>query len=736
MRPFLCAVCALLSAALVQPAAAISVSGHVATTDGSSPAGYHITVEQVGGELPIFQTDTAADGSFTISDPLLFGNIRIKAMRAGYQVSPGQIDRFTSSNITDANFVAAPIVPDLTLLAPGGANLASGATFPLPPEFPGYTRALVFTLRNDGLAPLTGLAASFGGADAAEFTLLSAPPASLAVGATASLTVLWMPATDGPRSASLQLLSNDPDEATFTVQLTGDVLPLALLTVSSNADTGPGSLRAALAQATAVGGSRQLLLAPALNGASITLQSQLTVGSGLDLTLDASALPAGLTVRGNTSLGSASPRHFHVAAGGRLQLTGLTLTDGRGSGDTQGGSVRNDGQLTLTRCTLTSNRCLVTGQETAGGAVANNGQLQMSLCRVNGNIANYGAGIYNAGVAQLTDCSLEANGTSFTLGGGGLSSASNLTLTRCSVSGNICREAGGGLVVAGLATLTHCTIHGNSATVSTSVGGAINFISGQLNLDHCTVTENTAAVGGGIVQEGPNPSAICRLNRCIVYGNARPNVDSEDLRGGPFLADSPNLVGVYLNNVSGPVPISADPLLAPLDDYGGPTRTRATRPGSPARGAASGSTALTDQRGFPIVGPADLGAYESGTLAPNFKAYVWETLPVSATAAQHAAGFDFDGDGQSNQSEWLALTDAASARSFFRATALEQAGQLALEFASAVGRSYRLEHSPDLASAPFLPVAEVPPLAGTGAMLSFLRPLTGPRAFYRVVAGP
>ena len=109
---------------------------------------------------------------------------------------------------------------------------------------------------------------------------------------------------------------------------------------------------------------------------------------------------------------------------------------------------------------------------------------------------------------------------------------------------------------------------------------------------------------------------------------------------------------------SGPAAINADPLLAPLAAYGGPTQTMALLPGSPARNAAFGSLATSDQRGFPIVGTADIGAYEAGTFT-NFNAWSWETLPASASAAQHAAAFDFDGDGRSNLLEYASQTDPA-----------------------------------------------------------------------------
>ena len=52
--------------------------------------------------------------------------------------------------------------------------------------------------------------------------------------------------------------------------------------------------------------------------------------------------------------------------------------------------------------------------------------------------------------------------------------------------------------------------------------------------------------------------------------------------------------------------------LAPLAFYGGPTQTMALLPGSPAIGkgiAVSGVT--TDQRGFPLDNPIDIGAFQT-----------------------------------------------------------------------------------------------------------------------------
>ncbi|RYD24664.1 MAG: hypothetical protein EOP86_28330, partial [Verrucomicrobiaceae bacterium] len=75
---------------------------------------------------------------------------------------------------------------------------------------------------------------------------------------------------------------------------------------------------------------------------------------------------------------------------------------------------------------------------------------------------------------------------------------------------------------------------------------------------------------------------------------------------------------------SGPPAVTLDPLLAPLGEYGGPTRTMALRAGSPAINAAAGSMAVTDQRGSFMTGTPDLGAYETGA-PPVYRAWSMET---------------------------------------------------------------------------------------------------------------
>jgi hypothetical protein len=59
--------------------------------------------------------------------------------------------------------------------------------------------------------------------------------------------------------------------------------------------------------------------------------------------------------------------------------------------------------------------------------------------------------------------------------------------------------------------------------------------------------------------------------------------------------------------------IGVNPLLGPLGDNGGPTRTHALGAGSPAIDAAGDACPATDQRGVarPLGARCDIGSYEA-----------------------------------------------------------------------------------------------------------------------------
>lgn len=81
---------------------------------------------------------------------------------------------------------------------------------------------MVVAIKNDGLMPLIFTSATITGPSRAEFRppilgLTTIPP-----GTSSSLTVLFRPTTEGPKSAALTLISNDPNLGTVTIPIFGN----------------------------------------------------------------------------------------------------------------------------------------------------------------------------------------------------------------------------------------------------------------------------------------------------------------------------------------------------------------------------------------------------------------------------------------------------------------------------------------------------------------------------------
>lgn len=210
--------------------------------------------------------------------------------------------------------------------------------------------------------------------------------------------------------------------------------------------------------------------------------------------------------------------------------------------------------------------------------------------------------------------------------GGGILNLGTLTLTNCTIANNqavLGTDPGGGGIENNSATLTvhNSTISRNSTS---AFGGAIeNYGDSTLVMNQSTVTGNSSSTGGGIHNEGlHNNVATLTVNQSTLTGN------SASIGGGVYNASTLNLfnsvvagnsagIGPNINNTdtftrTGVNLTNGVPLLAPLGNYGGPTRTMPPLPGSPAINAAAATSFTTDQRGFPrLLGPApDIGAVE------------------------------------------------------------------------------------------------------------------------------
>jgi Abnormal spindle-like microcephaly-assoc'd, ASPM-SPD-2-Hydin len=84
------------------------------------------------------------------------------------------------------------------------------------------------TVTNTGTAPLGITGVSVGGANAADFMLTNGCGASLAVGASCAVGVVFRPGAPGGRAGSLEIASDDPSKAITSATLTGTAVAVTL----------------------------------------------------------------------------------------------------------------------------------------------------------------------------------------------------------------------------------------------------------------------------------------------------------------------------------------------------------------------------------------------------------------------------------------------------------------------------------------------------------------------------
>ena len=98
--------------------------------------------------------------------------------------------------------------------------------------------AQTFTIKNTGLADLTGLAISLSGDAPGDYVLGTLGATTLPPGGTTTFTVTFAPTTPGVRNAVVNVSSNDADEGTFRVKIANLTPEIAVRGNSYNIDNG------------------------------------------------------------------------------------------------------------------------------------------------------------------------------------------------------------------------------------------------------------------------------------------------------------------------------------------------------------------------------------------------------------------------------------------------------------------------------------------------------------------
>ena len=240
--------------------------------------------------------------------------------------------------------------------------------------------------------------------------------------------------------------------------------PAAVIFVTNTNDSGPGSLRQALADANdgdtidATGVSGVITL---ITGELIVNKSVVINGAGADV----------LAVDGN-----AMSSVFETGPGETVSISGFTIRNGNA---TSGGGIFNGGAtiLTIASSTVRDNTA------ESGGAIFNTGSLNIISSTVSDNSALLGGGLYSTGTnTTITDSTFSSNTAS--VDGGGVVNHFLLQITRCTFSNNSTGGVAGGILNTGSLEIGNSILNaGDSGRNIDNAGGTVTSLGYNLSND-------------------------------------------------------------------------------------------------------------------------------------------------------------------------------------------------------------------------------------------------------------
>lgn len=436
---------------------------------------------------------------------------------------------------------------------------------------------------------------------------------------------------DGPAKASTRtkLKNNSPT-----------ILPPQTWTVQNCDDSGPGSLRDILQPNNAQSGDTiDLSSLPTECG---MVDSTISLTSGQIIVPQDTLTLKGPDVGSVTISGGDASRIFLHQGVGLLKLYSLTIADGQYhvAANAYGGCIKSDGGVYLKNTHVTG--CKATsdfGYASGGGILAPNevtlisSSVSASESSAPQKVAR-GGGIVTQGTFASLYSTISGNtahdSQSLVGVGGGIVATAGAIVFASTIDGNAA-SFGSALLTDGPAVLKNATISGNISNFCC----AVNVIGGDyLTIANSTIAFNTSPTAygyGAVYFAGSSANSALTLQSSIIASNTAGASNIEEdlflLPGQGILSGADNLV--METNIPIPPPgvitVMSDPQLGPLQFNGGPTRTHALLPSSPALAKGNDNTTPTltfDQRGpgYPRTTgtganiTTDMGAIEFDTI--------------------------------------------------------------------------------------------------------------------------
>jgi predicted outer membrane repeat protein len=333
----------------------------------------------------------------------------------------------------------------------------------------------------------------------------------------------------------------------------------ASFTVTSNADSGIGSLRDAIAAANAAAGADTI---------TVNTTGVITLTSGeIEITDDVTITGPGSAQLTIDAGGNSRIFNIHPAtpdSTDAVVISGLTLANGSApsyydsyyhtTSQESGGAIVATGAYYVGTGSLTLDHVTMTGSSAgAGGALREwNSDLTVTNSTLSNNTSTGNGGAIQSwgGAVHITDSTFSANSAGG--GGGGLRTGSGATsISRSSFTSNDA-GTGGGIQAVDSLSLDGSVISGNTATASSGGGGLMlygMYSSGGAVVSNSLISGNSATYslygggrGGGALAESGGSAAIHFENVTMVdnsasgdggavYGSGNVDVSSSTLSG-------------------------------------------------------------------------------------------------------------------------------------------------------------------------------------------------------------